>query len=92
MMPFAEPSFPRYSFARNHRRQGGGGATTAGGLEMKRMAALLAVMGLMGTMVPATAGAKPVRKPIRTPDPTRCGGQHYIDLPLVQSRIPIPYC
>jgi hypothetical protein len=86
MMPFAAPSFPRYSFSRDHRCQGGGGATTAGGFQMKRMAALLGVMGLMAAMVPATSGAKLIKKP------TRCGGEHYLTLPLTQTKIPFPYC
>ena len=45
---------------------------------MKRMAALLAVMGLMTATVPATAGAKTAK----------CGGQHYIPFTHVQ----IPFC
>jgi hypothetical protein len=53
---------------------------------MKRMAALLGVMGLMAATVPATSGAKLVKKP------AKCGGEHYLTLPLTQTKIPFPYC
>lgn len=49
---------------------------------MRRMAALLAVLGLMAATVPATAGAKHAK----------CGGTHYLTLPLTQTHVPIPYC
>ena len=52
---------------------------------MKRMAALLAVAGLMAT-VPATAGAGSVKKL------TRCGGEHYLRIPFTQTNVPIPTC
>ena len=44
----------------------------------KRMAALVAVMGLMAAMAPATAGAKP----------KLCGGTHYVPFTHLQ----IPFC
>ena len=51
---------------------------TAGGHEMKRVAAVLAVAGLIAGSVPATAGA--AKKP-------KCGGDHYI--PLTHVKFPL---
>ena len=53
---------------------------------MKRMVALLGVMGLMAATVPATSGAKLVKKQ------NRCGGEHYLKLPFTQTQVPFPYC
>jgi hypothetical protein len=50
----------------------------------RRMAALLAVMGLFAATVPATAGAER-KKP-------RCGGEHYLKIPFTQTSVPFPYC
>jgi hypothetical protein len=49
---------------------------------MKRMAALLAVAGLMAATVPATAGA--------APKPVKCGGGGHLH--LFGQNIPFPVC
>jgi hypothetical protein len=74
MMPVAASSPPRYRCRRNTAARGA--ADDGRGILMKRMAALLAVAGLIASAVPATAGAKPVK----------CGGTHHVLF------LPIPFC